>query len=63
MIAEVLNAIAQSNEGKATLVETADVSTSLDELRFQGVPRARFEDWCRTVGATTLATTPRRWQA
>lgn len=45
----------------ATLVETAAVSTSLDELRFRGVPRAAFADWCAEVGSTTLATTPRRW--
>ena len=47
----------------ATLVETAPVTTSLDDLRFRGVPRARFEAWCRTVGASTLATAPRRWEA
>ncbi|HEX2659467.1 MAG TPA: 5'-3' exonuclease H3TH domain-containing protein [Polyangia bacterium] len=47
----------------ATLVETADVSTSLDELRFQGVPRAPFEAWCAEVGSTTLANIPRRWRA
>ena len=47
----------------ATLVETADVSTSLDELRFGGVPRALFEAWCAEVGSSTLATAPRRWQA
>jgi len=34
---------------------------SLDELRFRGVPRARFEAWCDTVGANTLRTTPKRW--
>jgi hypothetical protein len=46
----------------ATLVETADVSTSLDELRFRGVPRAGFQDWCRVVGAGALSTAPRRWE-
>ena len=45
----------------ATLVETAPVSDTLEELRFRGVPRAEFEDWCRAVGSTTLATAPRRW--
>ena len=45
----------------ATLVETAPVSDTLEELRFRGVPRAEFEAWCRAVGSTTLATTPRRW--
>lgn len=46
----------------ATLVETAPVAESLDEVRFGGVPRARFEAWCREVGSTTLATAPRRWE-
>jgi 5'-3' exonuclease len=45
----------------ATLVETAPVAASLDEIRFRGVPRARFEAWCHEVGSTTLATVPRRW--
>jgi 5'-3' exonuclease len=45
----------------ATLVETAPVATSLDEVRFRGVPRARFGAWCREVGSTTLSTVPRRW--
>jgi len=45
----------------ATLVETAPVADTLEELRFRGVPRAEFEDWCRAVGSTTLATAPRRW--
>jgi 5'-3' exonuclease len=47
----------------ATLVETAPTAETLDELRFHGVPRAEFEDWCRAVGSTTLATAPRRWGA
>jgi 5'-3' exonuclease len=45
----------------ATLDEDAPVAESLDEVRFHGVPRARFEAWCREVGSTTLATVPRRW--
>jgi 5'-3' exonuclease len=45
----------------ATLVETAPVAASLEELRFAGVPRDRFEAWCREVGSTTLAEVPRRW--
>ena len=45
----------------ATLVETAPVAASLEEIRFRGVPRARFEAWCREVGSTTLAAMPRRW--
>jgi 5'-3' exonuclease len=46
----------------ATLVETAPVATSLDDVRFRGVPRAGFEAWCAEVGSTTLATAPRRWE-
>src|SRR5262249_45392137 len=46
----------------ATLVETAPVATTLDEIAFRGVPRTLFEDWCRKVGSTTLPTVPRRWR-
>jgi 5'-3' exonuclease len=45
----------------ATLVDTVPLAESLDELRFRGVPRARFEAWCDVVGANTLRTAPRRW--
>jgi len=45
----------------ATLVDTVPLAESLEELRFRGVPRARFEAWCETVGTTTLRTVPRRW--
>jgi 5'-3' exonuclease len=45
----------------ATLVEDAPVSETLDELRFAGVPRPRFEAWCDEVATTTLRTMPRRW--
>jgi 5'-3' exonuclease len=44
----------------ATLVDTP-LGETLDDLRFRGVPRARFEAWCDAVGATTLRTTPKRW--
>jgi 5'-3' exonuclease len=46
----------------ATLVETAPVASSLEELRFLGVPRREFEEWCDAVGARTLRTVPRHWQ-
>jgi 5'-3' exonuclease len=46
----------------ATLVETAPVATSLDEVRFRGVPREAFVAWCDEVGSTTLRTAPRRWR-
>ena len=45
----------------ATLVDTVPLAESLDDLRFRGVPRARFEAWCDEVGATTLRTVPRTW--
>jgi 5'-3' exonuclease len=45
----------------ATLVDVP-LSESLEELRFWGVPHARFDAWCETVGASTLRTAPKRWQ-
>jgi 5'-3' exonuclease len=45
----------------ATLVETAPVADSLEDVRFRGVPRETFEAWCREVDSTTLAMAPRRW--
>jgi 5'-3' exonuclease len=45
----------------ATLVDTVPLAESLDDLRFRGVPRARFEAWCDAIGATTLRTTPKHW--
>jgi 5'-3' exonuclease len=45
----------------ATLVDTVPLAESLDDLRFRGVPRARFEAWCDALGANTLRTTPKRW--
>ena len=45
----------------ATLVDTVPLAESLEDLRFRGVPRARFEAWCDEVGATTIRTAPRRW--
>jgi len=45
----------------ATLVDTVPLAESLDDLRFRGVPRARFEAWCDAVGANALRTTPKRW--
>jgi 5'-3' exonuclease len=46
----------------ATLVEDAPVSATLEDLRFRGVPRKRFEEWCGVVGSTTLLSMPRRWE-
>jgi 5'-3' exonuclease len=45
----------------ATLVDTVPLAESLEDLRFRGVPRARFEAWCDEVGATTLKTVLRTW--
>ncbi|HVV50043.1 MAG TPA: 5'-3' exonuclease H3TH domain-containing protein [Polyangia bacterium] len=45
----------------ATLVDDVPLAESLDDLRFRGVPRGRFEAWCEAVGTTTLRAAPRRW--
>ncbi len=45
----------------ATLIDTVPLAESLDDLRFRGVPRARFDDWCTRIGSDTLRTMPRRW--
>lgn len=45
----------------ATLVDVP-LAESLGDLRFQGVPRSRFEAWCDTVGANSLRSAPKRWQ-
>jgi 5'-3' exonuclease len=47
----------------ATLVDTAPCAETLDEVRFRGVPRDRFEPWCDRLGARTVRTMPRRWSA
>jgi 5'-3' exonuclease len=46
----------------ATLVETIPLEDSLEDLRFPGVPRVRFERWCDELGVQRLKTAPRRWQ-
>lgn len=46
----------------AMLVEDVEPAVSLDELKFAGVPRARFERWCEELGVQRLMTAPRRWQ-
>jgi 5'-3' exonuclease len=46
----------------ATLVTDAPVATTLDELRFRGVPRQRFIAWCDELGAGSIRDTPRRWE-
>ncbi len=45
----------------ATLVETVPLADSIDDLKFRGVPRARFENWCEQLGVPRLKAAPRRW--
>lgn len=40
----------------ATLVTDAPLAESLDDLRWRGVPRARFEAWCAALDARALLT-------
>jgi 5'-3' exonuclease len=35
----------------ATLVRTVPLPESLDDLRWSGVPQARFDAWCQAIGA------------
>jgi 5'-3' exonuclease len=46
----------------ATLVDTISVADSIEDLKFRGVPRARFENWCDELGVARLKTMPRRWR-
>ncbi|MGO9605329.1 MAG: 5'-3' exonuclease H3TH domain-containing protein [Candidatus Binataceae bacterium] len=46
----------------ATLVDTVPLEQSLEDLRYRGVPGARFEKWCDELGVARLKTAPRRWQ-
>lgn len=46
----------------ATLVDTVPLEYTLDDLKFAGVPRARFERWCDELGVQRLKTAPKRWQ-
>jgi 5'-3' exonuclease len=46
----------------ATLIDTIPLNDSLDDLRFRGVPRARFENWCDELGVNRLKKVPRRWE-
>ncbi len=46
----------------ATLIDTVAPGSSLDDLKFIGVPRAPFERWCNDLGVQRLKTVPRRWQ-
>jgi 5'-3' exonuclease len=46
----------------ATLIDTIPLKDSLEDLKFRGVPRARFEKWCDELGVNRLKTVPRRWE-
>ena len=46
----------------ATLIDNVPLQNSLDDLKFRGVPRDRFERWCDELGVRRLLTAPRRWQ-
>jgi 5'-3' exonuclease len=46
----------------ATLVRDVPLPESLDDLRWRGIPRARFEEWCQALGARALLGAPGgRW--
>jgi 5'-3' exonuclease len=46
----------------ATLIDTVPVKESLDDLKYSGAPRDRYEQWCHELGAERLLSNPRRWQ-
>jgi 5'-3' exonuclease len=46
----------------ATLVFDVPLKESADDLRWRGVPRARFEAWCDAIGSQSLKERPKRWQ-
>ena len=46
----------------ATLIDTVPLAESLNDLKFDGVPRAHFERWCDELGVQRLKTVPKRWQ-
>jgi 5'-3' exonuclease len=49
----------------ATLVADVPLPETLDDLRWRGIPRARFESWCDEIGARALlgplGAHPARW--
>jgi 5'-3' exonuclease len=47
----------------ATLVAEAPIAESLEDLRWRGIPRARFERWCADVDARSLLATLDGWDA
>ena len=47
----------------ATLVTDAPIAESVEDLRWRGIPRARFERWCAALGARALVETLEAWDA
>jgi hypothetical protein len=47
----------------ATLAIDVPLSEKLDDLKWRGAPRKRFETWCDEIGARYLKERPRRWAA
>jgi 5'-3' exonuclease len=45
----------------ATLVTDVPLAERLDDLRFRGVPRERYEAWCDAMDLRTLRGRPARW--
>ena len=45
----------------AILVEDVPLEESLDDLEWHGVPRARFEALCETLGSQELLGRPKRF--
>ena len=47
----------------ATLVVDVPLPETLEDLRWRGVPRERFEAWCAELGTTAMIETLERWPA
>ena len=45
----------------ATLVTDVPLPQPIEDLRWQGVPKARFEAWCDSLGLTDLKSRPSLW--
>lgn len=45
----------------ATLRTDVPLAERLDDVRFRGVPRRRFEAWCDAMDVRTLRSRPTRW--
>jgi 5'-3' exonuclease len=47
----------------ATLVDDVPLPDSLEDLRWSGIPRGRFERWCADLGADAMLPTLDAWRA